>query len=90
MPSSSVKYVGLDVHKEAIVVAVRDGAGKLVMESIVETKASTLLDSCMGCGENCMSQPCISALDEEGVRIVALWQHDAASSDTLSVRTMGK
>ena len=44
MPSSSVKYVGLDVHKEAIVVAVRDGAGKLVMESIVETKASTLLD----------------------------------------------
>src|ERR1035441_9691662 len=44
MPSSNVKYVGLDVHKEAIVVAVRDGAGKLVMESIVETKASTLLD----------------------------------------------
>jgi hypothetical protein len=44
MPSSNVKYVGLDVHKEAIVVAVRDGAGKLVMESIVETKASTLLE----------------------------------------------
>ena len=44
MRSSNVKYVGLDVHKEAIVVAVRDGAGKLVMESIVETKASTLLD----------------------------------------------
>jgi hypothetical protein len=44
MRSSNVKYVGLDVHKEAIVVAVRDGAGKLVIESIVETKASTLLD----------------------------------------------
>jgi len=43
VPSSNVKYVGLDVHKEAIVVAVRDGIGKLVMESIVETKASTLL-----------------------------------------------
>ncbi len=44
MLSSNVKYIGLDVHKEAIAVAVRNGAGKLVMESIVETKASTLLD----------------------------------------------
>jgi transposase len=44
MLSSNVKYIGLDVHKEAITVAVRNGAGKLVMESIVETKASTLLD----------------------------------------------
>jgi transposase len=43
MLSSNVKYIGLDVHKEAITVAVRNGAGKLVMESIVETKASTLL-----------------------------------------------
>jgi transposase len=43
MPSSNVKYIGLDVHKEAITVAVRNGAGKLVMESILETKASTLL-----------------------------------------------
>ena len=38
MLSSNVKYIGLDVHKEAITVAVRNGAGKLVMESIVETK----------------------------------------------------
>ena len=44
MLSSNVKYIGLDVHKEAITIAVRNGAGKLVMESIVETKASTLLD----------------------------------------------
>ena len=44
MLSSNVKYIGLDVHKEATTVAVRDGAGKLVMESIVETKARTLLD----------------------------------------------
>ena len=43
MLSSNVKSIGLDVHKEAITVAVRNGAGKLVMESIVETKASTLL-----------------------------------------------
>src|ERR1700726_3502159 len=44
MLSSNVKYIGLDVHKEAIAIAVLNGAGKLVMESIVESKASTLLD----------------------------------------------
>jgi hypothetical protein len=37
-------YVGLDVHQEAITVAVRDGAGKLVMESILPTRASALLE----------------------------------------------
>src|SRR6516162_7367995 len=44
MLSSNVKYIGLDVHKEAIAIVVLNGAGKLVMESIVETKASALLD----------------------------------------------
>ncbi len=44
MLSSNVKYIGLDVLKEATMVAVRNGAGKLVMESIVGTKARTLLD----------------------------------------------
>ena len=44
MLSSKVKYIGLDVHKEAIAIVVLNGAGKLVMESIVETKASALLD----------------------------------------------
>src|SRR5258708_4417721 len=48
MLSSNVKYIGLDVHKEAIAIAVLNGAGKLVMESIVETKASTLLDFLQG------------------------------------------
>ena len=38
-----VKYIGLDVHKEAITIAVRNGSGKLAMESIIETKAATLL-----------------------------------------------
>src|SRR5215469_786944 len=50
MLSSNVKYIGLDVHKEATTVAVRNGAGKLVMESIVETKAKTLLDFLAGLG----------------------------------------
>ena len=43
MRSSSIKYIGLDVHKEAISIAVLNGAGKLVMESVIETKASTLV-----------------------------------------------
>src|SRR5215211_3390029 len=38
-------YVGLDVHKASICVAVLNAAGKLVMESVVETSAATVLDS---------------------------------------------
>src|SRR2546426_4087278 len=41
--SRDIKYIGMDVHKEATVIAVRNGSGKLVMESIVETKASSIL-----------------------------------------------
>jgi hypothetical protein len=41
--SHDVKYIGMDVHKEAIVIAVLNGSGKLVMETIVETKASSIL-----------------------------------------------
>ena len=48
MLSSNVKYIGLDVHKEAITVAVRNGAGKLVMESVLQTTASTLLEFLSG------------------------------------------
>jgi len=39
--SSNIKYIGLDVHQEAISIAVLNGAGKLVMESIIETQAIT-------------------------------------------------
>ena len=42
--SRNTKYIGMDVHTEATVIAVRDGSGKLVMESIVETKASSILE----------------------------------------------
>src|SRR3981189_1220151 len=44
MSSNMKKNIGLDVHKEAIAIAVLNGAGKLVMESIVETKAGPRLD----------------------------------------------
>ena len=38
----STKYIGMDVHKDAIAVAVMNAAGKVVMESILETKAAML------------------------------------------------
>ena len=41
--SRDVKYIGMDVHKEAVVIAVLNSSGKLVMESIVETKANSIL-----------------------------------------------
>jgi Transposase len=41
--SHDVKYIGRDVHKEAIVIAVQNGTGKLIMETILETKASSIL-----------------------------------------------
>jgi transposase len=41
-------YVRLDVHKASICVAVLNAAGKLVMESVVETSAATILDFLKG------------------------------------------
>jgi transposase len=40
----STKYIGMDVHKESISIAVRNAAGKLVMECVIETKAITILE----------------------------------------------
>src|SRR5215471_13611590 len=41
--TSSSKYIGMDVHKESISIAVRNSACKVVMESVIQTKASTIL-----------------------------------------------
>jgi len=41
---TSTKYIGMDVHKESISIAVRNDAGKLVMECVIETKANIILD----------------------------------------------
>ncbi|HZD33532.1 MAG TPA: transposase [Candidatus Angelobacter sp.] len=40
---TSAKYIGMDVHKESISMAVRNAAGKVVMECVIETKASMIL-----------------------------------------------
>ena len=42
------KYIGLDVHQATISVAVLDSAGKLLMESVIETKAATILQFIQG------------------------------------------
>ena len=41
---NSEKYIGLDVHQATISIAVMDSTGKVVMESILETKAATILE----------------------------------------------
>ena len=40
---TSAKYIGMDVHKESISIAVRNSVGKVVMECVIETKASMIL-----------------------------------------------
>src|ERR1022692_2906855 len=40
----SIKYIGLDVHQSTISVAVLDADGKLVMQSVIATHATTILD----------------------------------------------
>jgi hypothetical protein len=65
---TSTKYIGMDVHKESISIAVRNAAGKIVMECVIETKASTILQFIDGlCGE-------IHLTFEEGTW--AAWLHD--------------
>src|SRR3984893_3430890 len=44
----SKKYIGMDVHKESISIAVMNGAGKIVMECVIETKANMILQFIQG------------------------------------------
>src|ERR1700723_1051494 len=41
---TGTKYIGMDVHKESISIAVRNDAGKLVMECVIETKTNVILE----------------------------------------------
>jgi len=45
---SGEKYIGMDVHQATISVAVMDSQGQMIMESILETKASTILEFLAG------------------------------------------
>jgi transposase len=64
----STYYVGLDVHQASICIAVLNGDGKLVMESVVETSAATVLDFL-----NSLRGP-IEVTFEEGTH--AAWLYD--------------
>jgi transposase len=39
----NAKYIGMDVHKETISIAVLNSTGKLVMETVIESKAITIV-----------------------------------------------
>ena len=67
-PLDRRKYIAMDVHQATISVAVRDAAGKLVMESTVETKATTILDFIHGVRGS------LWVAFEEGTS--AAWLHD--------------
>ena len=53
---NGTKYVGMDVHTATVSVAVREADGKLIMESLIETKASTLVQFIQGLrGDLCVT-----------------------------------
>ena len=65
---NDAKYIGLDVHQATISAAVLDSTGKLVMESILETKAATILQFIHGLRGS------LHVTLEEGT--CAAWLHD--------------
>jgi transposase len=62
------KYIGMDVHQATISVAVMNSSGKLMMECLLETKASTIVEFIQGL------QGPLSLTFEEGTS--AAWLHD--------------
>src|ERR1017187_4033275 len=44
----NAKYIGMNVHQATISIAVLNSSGKLVMESVIETKASTVVQFVRG------------------------------------------
>ena len=65
---SQEKYIGMDVHQATISVAVRDVQGKLIMESVLETKATTILEFVQGL------RGTLALTFEEGTSVA--WLHD--------------
>jgi transposase len=74
---NDVKYIGLDVHQATISVVVLDCTGHLVMESIIETKAATILQFIHGLRGS------LHVTFEEGT--CAAWLHDLLKPHVASV-----
>jgi transposase len=65
---SQEKYIGMDVHQATISVAIMNSSGKLMMECLLETKATTILEFIQGLHGT------LSLTFEEGAS--AAWLHD--------------
>src|SRR5208282_4422035 len=65
---NDTKYIGLDVHQATISAVVLDSTGRLVMESILETKTTTILQFIHGLRGS------LHVTFEEGT--CAAWLHD--------------
>ncbi len=70
-------YVGLDVHKASICIAVLNAEGKLAMESVIETSAATILDFLKGLRGQ------VEVTFEEGTH--AAWLYDVLMRTTAKV-----
>ena len=64
----SKKYIGMDVHQATISIAVADSTGKVVIDSVIETKAATILEFFAGL------RGTLSVTFEEGTS--AAWLYD--------------
>jgi len=73
---SKIKHIGLDVHQASISVAVLDESGKLVMQSVIATRAAAVLEFLGGL------RGTLHITFEEGT--YSAWLHD------LLVRRVGK
>jgi hypothetical protein len=73
----SCYYVGLDVHKASICIAVLNADSKLVMESVIETSAATILDFLKGLRGQ------VEMTFEEGTH--AAWLYDTLKQTTAKV-----
>ena len=51
---SDFEYIGPDVHREAIAIAVLNDSAKLVRETASKPKAAAFCSSCTVCGASCM------------------------------------
>src|SRR5215216_811726 len=73
----SCYYVGLDVHKASICIAVLNAGGKLVVESVIETGAATTLDFLKGLRGQ------LEVTFEEGTH--AAWLYDVLKNTKVGV-----